>query len=158
MRSTPKRFCAPIMSAPRVHSAVAEPCQLSPPSRSSACARAPRGRGPGVARCAGPPRRPWRGGSRSKSTCEKAWAAHAFSHVDFERLPPRHGRLGGPAHLATPGPRPRGARAQALLLDGGDSWQGSATALWTRGADMIGAQKRLGVDLMTGHWEFTYGD
>jgi sulfur-oxidizing protein SoxB len=44
-----------------------------------------------------------------------------------------------------------------MLLDGGDSWQGSATSLWTQGADMIGAQKLLGVDLMTAHWEFTYG-
>jgi sulfur-oxidizing protein SoxB len=53
--------------------------------------------------------------------------------------------------------RLRASRPHALLLDGGDSWQGSATALWTRGADMIGAQKRLGVDIMTAHWEFTYG-
>ena len=83
--------------------------------------------------------------------------AHAFSHVDFERLARRYGRLGGYAHLATLVKRLRAARPQALLLDGGDSWQGSATALWTQGADMIGAQKRLGVDYMTAHWEFTYG-
>jgi len=53
--------------------------------------------------------------------------------------------------------RLRADRPGALLLDGGDTWQGSATALWTKGADMIGAQKLLGVDFTTGHWEFTYG-
>jgi sulfur-oxidizing protein SoxB len=84
-------------------------------------------------------------------------AAYAFSHLDFEALAERYGRLGGYAHLATLVKRLRAARPQALLLDGGDSWQGSASALWTRGADMIGAQKRLGVDFMTAHWEFTYG-
>jgi len=84
-------------------------------------------------------------------------AAYAFSHLDFEALAERYGRLGGYAHLATLVKRLRASRPQALLLDGGDSWQGSASALWTRGADMIGAQKRLGVDFMTAHWEFTYG-
>jgi sulfur-oxidizing protein SoxB len=85
-------------------------------------------------------------------------AAYAISHLDFESLAERYGRLGGYAHLATLVKRLRATRPQALLLDGGDSWQGSATSLWTRGADMIGAQKRLGVDFMTAHWEFTYGD
>jgi len=84
-------------------------------------------------------------------------AAYAFTHLDFERLAERYGRLGGYAHLATLVKRLRASRPHALVLDGGDSWQGSATALWTRGADMIGAQKRLGVELMTAHWEFTYG-
>jgi sulfur-oxidizing protein SoxB len=83
--------------------------------------------------------------------------AHAFTFVDFEKLARRYGKLGGYAHLATLVKRLRGARPHALLLDGGDSWQGSATSLWTKGADMIGAQKLLGVDLMTAHWEFTYG-
>jgi sulfur-oxidizing protein SoxB len=85
-------------------------------------------------------------------------AAYAFSHLDFEALAQRYGKLGGYAHLATLVKRLRAGRPHALLLDGGDSWQGSASALWTRGADMIGAQKRLGVDFMTAHWEFTYGD
>ena len=83
--------------------------------------------------------------------------AHAFTHLDFEPLARRYGKLGGYAHLATLVKRLRASRPHALLLDGGDSWQGSATALWTRGADMMGAQQWLGVDYMTGHWEFTYG-
>jgi len=84
-------------------------------------------------------------------------AAHAFTHLDFERAARRYGKVGGYAHLATLVKRLRASRPHALLLDGGDTWQGSATALWTEGADMIGAQKLLGVDLMTAHWEFTYG-
>ena len=83
--------------------------------------------------------------------------AHAFTALDFERAARRFGKVGGFAHLATLVKRIRAARPNALLLDGGDSWQGSAVSLWTRGADMIGAQKLLGIDLMTAHWEFTYG-
>jgi sulfur-oxidizing protein SoxB len=84
-------------------------------------------------------------------------AAYAFTHLDFAAAAQRYGKLGGFAHLATLVKRLRASRPHALLLDGGDSWQGSATALWTAGRDMIGAQKLLGVDLMTAHWEFTYG-
>ncbi len=84
-------------------------------------------------------------------------AAHAFTFLDFERAARRYGKVGGYAHLATLVKRIRASRPHALLLDGGDTWQGSATALWTEGADMIGAQKLLGVDIMTAHWEFTYG-
>ena len=84
-------------------------------------------------------------------------AAHAFTYLDFESAARRYGKTGGYAQLATLVKRLRSARPHALLLDGGDSWQGSATALWTEGRDMIGAQKRLAVDYMTGHWEFTYG-
>jgi len=83
--------------------------------------------------------------------------AHAFTYLDFETLARRYGRIGGYAHLATLVKRLRASRPHALLLDGGDTWQGSATSLWTKGADMIGAQKLLGIDMMTGHWEFTYG-
>jgi S-sulfosulfanyl-L-cysteine sulfohydrolase len=83
--------------------------------------------------------------------------AYAFTHLDFEVLARRYGATGGFAHLATLIKRVRASRPNALLLDGGDSWQGSATALWTQGADMIGAQKLLGVEIMTAHWEFTYG-
>src|SRR5262252_2996891 len=83
--------------------------------------------------------------------------AYAFSHLDFAAAARRYGKLGGFAHLATLVKKLRAERAATLLLDGGDSWQGSATSLWTRGQDMIEAQKLLGVDIMTGHWEFTYG-
>lgn len=83
--------------------------------------------------------------------------AHACTHLDFEALARRYGKVGGFAHLATLVKRLRASRPHALLLDGGDSWQGSATALWTKGEDMRGAQRRLGVDYMTAHWEFTYG-
>jgi sulfur-oxidizing protein SoxB len=83
--------------------------------------------------------------------------AYAFTYLDFERAARRYGKVGGFAHLATLVKRLRASRPHALLLDGGDSWQGSAVSLWTKGADMIGAQKLLGVDLMTAHWEFTYG-
>jgi len=83
--------------------------------------------------------------------------AYAFTSLDFERAARVYGKAGGFAHLATLVKRVRAERPGALLLDGGDTWQGSATALWTKGADMIEAQKLLGVDVMTAHWEFTYG-
>src|SRR5512138_1800644 len=83
--------------------------------------------------------------------------AHAFTHLDFERAARRYGRVGGFAHLATLIKRMKANRPGALLLDGGDTWQGSATSLWTQAQDMVDAGKALGVDVMTGHWEFTYG-
>jgi sulfur-oxidizing protein SoxB len=83
---------------------------------------------------------------------------HAFTHLDFVEAAHQFGKVGGFAHLATLIKNLRATRPnRTLLLDGGDSWQGSATSLWTRGADMIGACKLLGVDAMTGHWEFAYG-
>ena len=84
--------------------------------------------------------------------------AHAFTFLDFENAAHRFGKVGGFAHLATLVKKLRASRPdRALLLDGGDTWQGSATALWTKGQDMVDAQKLLGVDITTGHWEFTYG-
>jgi sulfur-oxidizing protein SoxB len=87
----------------------------------------------------------------------KTRLAHACTHIDFESAARVYGKVGGFAHLATLVRRVRAQRPGALLLDGGDTWQGSATALWTRAQDMIDAAKLLGVDVMTGHWEFTYG-
>jgi sulfur-oxidizing protein SoxB len=84
--------------------------------------------------------------------------AHALTYLDFTAAAEKFGRVGGFAHLKTLVDRlraqvPEGA---SLLLDGGDTWQGSGTALWTRGRDMVEATNLLGVDIMTGHWEFTY--
>jgi sulfur-oxidizing protein SoxB len=84
-------------------------------------------------------------------------AAHALTYLDFEAASRRYGKVGGFAHLATLVKRMKASRPGALLLDGGDTWQGSGTALWTRGQDMVEAAKLLGVDIMTGHWEFTLG-
>ena len=83
--------------------------------------------------------------------------AHALTCLDFAAAARVYGRVGGFAHLATLVERLRAERPGALLLDGGDNWQGSATSLWTQGQDMIDASRLLGIDAMTGHWEFTYG-
>ena len=83
--------------------------------------------------------------------------AHAFTYIDFANAARRYGKVGGFAHLATLVKQLKGSRPGALLLDGGDTWQGSATSLWTNAQDMVDASKLLGVDVMTGHWEFTYG-
>jgi len=83
--------------------------------------------------------------------------AHAYTYIDFETASRRYGKVGGFAELATLVKRMKASRPGALLLDGGDTWQGSATSLWTNAQDMVDACKLLGVDVMTGHWEFTYG-
>ena len=86
--------------------------------------------------------------------------AHAFTYLDYTEAAQKYGKVGGFAHLATLVKKIRAERGDgnSLLLDGGDTWQGSGTALWTRGMDMVGACNKLGVDIMTGHWEFTYQD
>ena len=83
--------------------------------------------------------------------------AYAFTHLNFKDASEKYGKLGGFAHLASLIKHIRSQRKEVLLLDGGDSWTGSATALWTNAQDMVDANLKLGVDIMTGHWEFTYG-
>ena len=85
-------------------------------------------------------------------------AAYAYTSLDFPALAARYGRMGGYAHLATLVKRVRAERpGRTLLLDGGDTIQGSAVALWTRGEDMVRVSNELGVDVFTAHWEFVYG-
>jgi len=83
--------------------------------------------------------------------------AYALTYLDFTHAARTFGAMGGFPQLATLVAQLRAARPGALLCDGGDTWQGSGTALWTQGQDMVDAAKLLGVDVMTGHWEFTYG-
>jgi S-sulfosulfanyl-L-cysteine sulfohydrolase len=84
--------------------------------------------------------------------------AHAHTYLDFERAARQYGKVGGFAQLATLVKRLKASRPGCLLLDGGDTWQGSATSLWTNAQDMVDASKLLGVDVMTAHWEFTFGE
>src|SRR6516165_9799873 len=86
--------------------------------------------------------------------------AYAFTSIDFEKSAQRFGRLGGFAHLKTLIDRLRSEAGQGhtLLLDGGDLWQGTGLSNTMRGADMVEAANLLGVEAMTGHWEFTYGE
>lgn len=86
--------------------------------------------------------------------------AYAFTSLDFEKSAARFGKLGGFAHLKTLIDRLRTdvGPERSLLLDGGDTWQGTGLANSMRGADMVEAANLLGIEAMTGHWEFTYGE
>jgi sulfur-oxidizing protein SoxB len=86
--------------------------------------------------------------------------AYAFTSLDFEKSAVRFGKLGGFAHLKSLIDRLRGEAGpqRSLLLDGGDAWQGTGLANTLRGADMVEAANLLGIEAMTGHWEFTYGE
>jgi sulfur-oxidizing protein SoxB len=86
--------------------------------------------------------------------------AYAFSCLDFEKSAARFGKLGGFSHLKTLVERLRSdvGAGRTLLLDGGDLWQGTGMANTMQGADMVEAANLLGIDAMTGHWEFTYGE
>ena len=85
-------------------------------------------------------------------------AAHAFTFLDYEEAAHRYGRMGGFAHLKTLIERLRGEAGNSVLLDGGDLWQGSGLADALQAADMVDAGNLLGIEAMTGHWEFTYGE
>lgn len=84
--------------------------------------------------------------------------AHAFSHLNFEAASNHYGRMGGFAQLSTLIQRLKATRKNAMLLDGGDAWQGSGPALWSNAQDMVDVSIALGVEAMTPHWEFTLGE
>lgn len=83
---------------------------------------------------------------------------YAYSCVNFEKHAKAMGRTGGFAQIKTVVDflRDSYGKDKTLLMDGGDTWQGSWTSLQTRGKDMVGAMNLLGVDVAVGHWEFTY--
>ncbi len=85
---------------------------------------------------------------------------YAYTCLNFEKHAKAMGRVGGFAQIKTVVDFLRGSfgKDKTLFLDGGDTWQGSWTSLQTRGKDMVGALNLLGVDVCTGHWEFTYKD
>jgi sulfur-oxidizing protein SoxB len=85
--------------------------------------------------------------------------AHALTSEDFVALAQGYGRIGGLDRAATVVKAVRAERGheKVLLIDGGDTWQGSLSALRTKGQDMVDCFKLLKPDAMTGHWEFTYG-
>ena len=84
--------------------------------------------------------------------------AYAFTYLDYVAAAQNYGKMGGFAHMASLIKQMKASRPGALLLDGGDTWQGSGTALWTNGQDMVDAALALGVDVMTPHWEMTLGE
>jgi S-sulfosulfanyl-L-cysteine sulfohydrolase len=86
--------------------------------------------------------------------------AYAFTSIDFEKSAARFGKLGGFAYLKTLIDKLRSDAGEknALLLDGGDLWQGTGRTNSLKGADMVEAANLLGIEAMTGHWEFTYGE
>ena len=84
---------------------------------------------------------------------------YVYSYLNYNELASRYGKFGGYAYLKTAIEQLRGeAEGNSLLLDGGDTWQGSAISLFLNGMDMVEASNILGVDIMTGHWEFTFGE
>ena len=84
---------------------------------------------------------------------------YLYSYINFNELAEKYGKFGGYAHLKTTIDHLRNeSNGNSLLLDGGDTWQGSAVSLFESGKDMVEASNILGVDVMTGHWEFTFGE
>ena len=85
--------------------------------------------------------------------------SYAYTYLDFQNSAKKLGKTGGYAHIKTLLDKLRnqaGGKDKTITIDGGDLWQGSGTSLWTRGVDMVEASNIMGLDVMVGHWEFTY--
>ncbi|MGV6888136.1 thiosulfohydrolase SoxB [Rhodophyticola sp. SM2404] len=82
---------------------------------------------------------------------------YALTYSDFSSLAQSYGKMGGLDRISTVVKAIRADRPEAIILDGGDTWQGSLPALRTDGQDMVDLFNALGVEAMTSHWEFTLG-
>ncbi|QFU09061.1 2',3'-cyclic-nucleotide 2'-phosphodiesterase/3'-nucleotidase precursor [Rhodobacteraceae bacterium THAF1] len=82
---------------------------------------------------------------------------YALTFEDFVALGREYGKMGGLDRISTVVKTIRDQAPGAILLDGGDTWQGSLPALRTDGADMVKLFNALGTEAMTSHWEFTLG-
>ena len=85
--------------------------------------------------------------------------AYFDTYVDFVSLAHKFGKMGGIAHMKSVINHVKKTRGKdkVLLLDSGDTWQGTGVALKSNAEAIVEAQNYLGVDVMVGHWEFTYG-
>jgi sulfur-oxidizing protein SoxB len=85
--------------------------------------------------------------------------AYALTSQDFTALAKGYGKMGGLDRAATIVKSIRATRGdKMLMLDGGDTWQGSYVAQKTRGQDMVDIMNVLEPDAMVSHWEFTLGE
>ena len=85
--------------------------------------------------------------------------AYFDTYIGFEELAKKYGKMGGVAHIATLVKQIKAERGndKVLFMDSGDTWQGTAIGLFTKGLAVVEAQNALGLDVMVGHWEYTYG-
>lgn len=87
---------------------------------------------------------------------------HAQLETHPEAMPgenPPMPMMGGYARLKTAIDRARASAGPAsFLVDGGDTFQGSAAAAWSRGEAVVDPLNGLGIDVcVPGNWEVVYG-
>ncbi|MCX7738138.1 MAG: thiosulfohydrolase SoxB [Hydrogenothermaceae bacterium] len=89
----------------------------------------------------------------------KSMRAYFDTYITFEELAKKYGKMGGVAYIKTLINQIKAERGsdKVLFMDAGDTWQGTAVGLFTKAKAIVEAQNALGVDIMVGHWEYTYG-
>lgn len=85
---------------------------------------------------------------------------HAQLETHPEYIPGAKGfpLMGGYARIRTAIDRLRAAKGPTFTMDGGDTFQGSGPAAWSRGEVVVGPLNALGLDVcVPGNWEVVYG-